>query len=137
MREVVVDASAFVKLLVAEAGSERMLELESGARLTAPDYVLIEAANVLWKKVRWRGLSTQHAVNRLDVMERFDLALAPTQDLLTQALALACELPCPLYDTLYLLLALHGGRALATADGRMREAAEALGVRVEWVGAGS
>lgn len=136
MTGVVVDASAFVQLLVDEEGSARMLDLlQSDVPLAAPDYVLVETANVLWKKVRWRGLPADMAADRLAQVESFDLQLAPTADLLAPALALACELPHPLYDVLYLLLALHGGRSLATADAKMREAAEALGIKVEWVGA--
>lgn len=133
--EVVVDASVFVKLLTDEPGSERADALEASSQLVAPDWLLAETATALWKKVR-RGLLTANAaLDALTEGERYDVELVPVEQLLPEALALACELPHPLYDTLYLLLALHGGRALATADPGMREAAEALGVRVEWVGA--
>lgn len=135
MSEIVVDASAFAKLLVYEPGTDRMNELEASSLLSAPDHVLIETANVLWKKTRRGAITAEFALDALDAAERYDLGLAPTADLLQEALAIACELPHPLYDTLYLLLALKGGRALATADARMREAAESLGIRVEWVGA--
>jgi predicted nucleic acid-binding protein len=135
MRDVVVDASAFVKLFLEEPGSDGMDALEAQSRLVAPDYLMIESANVLWKQVRWNGLPSELALEQLDAMDHFDLALIPSEDLLPQALALACELPHPLYDMLYLLLALRGGHPLATADIRMREAAETLGIKVEWVGA--
>ena len=135
MNEIVVDASAFVKLLVCETGTTRMNELEAVTQLVAPDYLRIETANVLWKMVRWREMTPDQALRRLEAARRFDIELQPSSELLEEALALACQLPHSLYDTLYLLVALKGGRPLATADARMREAAEALGIRVEWVGA--
>jgi predicted nucleic acid-binding protein len=133
--ELVVDASVFVKLLIEEPGSDRAEELVAQAdRLFAPDLLIIETANTLWKKVRRQGLPQDGALDSLEEAQRFDVELVSSADLLVEALAIACELPHPLYDCLYLLLALRGGRALATADARMREAAEGLGVRVEWVG---
>lgn len=135
MTDLVVDASAFVKLFVCEDGSERMLELAAREeKLLAPDYLLTETANTLWKHVRRHGLPPERALARYETAQHYDVMLVPTEDLLPEALALACELPHPLYDTLYLLLALKGGRTLATADTRMRDAAQALGVRVAWVG---
>ncbi len=135
MTDLVVDASVFVKLLLAETGSDRAFELASSAdRLLAPDYLPTETASALWKMVRWRGLPTEAALESLEEAQRFPLELVPTEELLAEALAIACEIPHPLYDCLYLLLALRGGRTLATADKEMRKAAEALGVRVEWVG---
>lgn len=136
MTDLVIDSSAFVKLFVPEDGSARTLELATKAeQLLAPDYIMTETANTLWKYVRWQGLPADRALDRLDVARRYDIELVPTDELLPEALAIACELPHPLYDCLYLLLALRGGRTLATADKRMRATAEGLGVRVEWVGA--
>lgn len=135
MNEIVIDTSAFMKLLLDESGSNRAADVASHANLLAPDYLLTESANVLWKKVRWQGMPAAEALGILDSIERYPLGLAPTNDLLAEALAIACELPHPLYDTLYLLLALKGGRTLMTADSQMREAAEGLGIRVGWVGA--
>jgi predicted nucleic acid-binding protein len=136
LSELVVDASAFVKVLVPEAGTEQAFKLlERGDPLCAPAHMLVETANALWKKVRWQGLPHADASDALDVAMRYQIDLVPTEGLLPEAFALACELPHPVYDCLYLLLALRGGRTLVTADARMREAAGALGVRVEWVGA--
>jgi predicted nucleic acid-binding protein len=133
--ELVIDASAFVKLLDEEPGSLRTDELATRAdTLLAPDWMVVESAMALWKKARRGLLTTDEALDALADGERYPVELVATQQLLPEALALACELPHPLYDTIYLVLALHGGRTLATADARMREAAQALGVRVEWVG---
>lgn len=133
--DLVFDASVFVKLLRDEPGTERAIELEASSQLVAPDWLLAETGMVLWKKVRRGVLTPAEALESLAVAERYDAEFVPAQQLLPEALALACEIPHPLYDTLYLTLALHGGRTLATADARMREAAEALGIKVEWVGA--
>ncbi len=136
MTHLVIDSSAFAKLFVPEDGSARTLELATKAeKLLAPDYIMTETANTLWKYVRWQGMPADRALDRLDVAQRYQIELVPSEELLAEALAIACELPHPLYDCLYLLLALRGGQTLATADARMRQAAERLGIRVEWVGA--
>lgn len=133
--ELVVDSSAFAPLLLQARGTERLLALASEAdAMLAPDWLLAEIAMTMWKCRFADRLSTEEALDRLDVAMHYDIELVPAEDLLPEALRIACELPHPLYDCLYLLLAMHGGRTLVTADARMRDAAEGLGVRVEWVG---
>jgi predicted nucleic acid-binding protein len=50
----VIDASALIKLVIPETDSEAMHALASSfrtgqTRLLAPDFILVECANVLWK----------------------------------------------------------------------------------------
>ena len=52
MNTLVIDASIAVKWVVEEDGTAEALVLRQKAKLTAPDLIIPECANILWKKVR-------------------------------------------------------------------------------------
>jgi predicted nucleic acid-binding protein len=56
--------------------------------------------------------------------------LVPSAPLLTRAIRLGIELDHPVYDGVYLTLAAQQGARLATADGRLRRAAERLALAI-------
>jgi predicted nucleic acid-binding protein len=58
----VIDASIAVKWVVEEEGTAAALSLRKRARLIAPDLLISECANILWKKVRRRELSKDEAI---------------------------------------------------------------------------
>lgn len=118
----IIDASVAVKWVVEESGSDRARGL-SQARLEAPDLLPVECANILWKKVRLGDLRQQEAARRLDLLLRAPVVLAGSRDLLEAALELAFELKHPVYDCVYLALALRRAIPLVTADQRLVAAA--------------
>ncbi|RYG86114.1 MAG: PIN domain-containing protein [Alphaproteobacteria bacterium] len=116
----VVDASVAIKWAVDEVGRDaaRQLVLE-GHVLVAPDFLLLEVANIVWKKVRLRELD---AVQALAVIAEIQLPISrflPSAPLTLRALKLALELDHPAYDCLYLAAAETAGGAVVTADSRM------------------
>ena len=117
----VVDASVAGKWVVEESGSGQARML-AGARLEAPDLLAVECANILWKKARIGDLDARQARERLDALLEAPVALTPSRDLLGPALGLALELEHPVYDCLYLALALARGVPLVTADERLAKA---------------
>jgi predicted nucleic acid-binding protein len=128
---VVVDASIAFLWFTNEPdrfGAERLLEMESA--LLAPDLMAVEATNAWWKKLR-RGemelIDVEQAVTNLLAL---GIAWTPSAVLLRPAARLAVEIGHPVYDCLYLTLAASHSATLATADDRLRRAAERLGVRV-------
>jgi predicted nucleic acid-binding protein len=114
----VVDASVAVKWVVREPGSDRA-RLLSQARLEAPDLLPVECANILWKKVRLGDLTRQGAAARLDVLLRAPLMLTASRELLDSALRLSFELNHPVYDCVYVALALLRKIPLITADQKL------------------
>ena len=122
----VVDASVGVKWVVNEADSDLARSL-SETSLHAPDLFLIECANILWKKVRLRDLTRRNAAERLDTLLRAPVAIAPTHELMPHALDLAFDLRHPVYDCVYLALALLRGTPLVTADEQLAKAARKAG----------
>ena len=130
----VIDASIAIKWVIEEVGSPRAASLLDGSRLVAPDLLLIECANVLWKKVRRAELTEDEALVAVRLLQQADIELVPTRHLADQAVRLAIELDHPAYDCLYLALALANDWPLITADDRfvqrLRQPGQNYGRRV-------
>lgn len=112
----VVDTSVALKWVVDEAGAD-LARLWVGEPLIAPDLLSIELANALWKKVRKNEISREHAVSGLAAAPAA-VALFPSLRLLAPAFSLALELEHPVYDCVFLALAVMLDIDLVTADGR-------------------
>lgn len=116
----VVDASVAVKWVVPETLSENATRiLASEEDLIAPDLLLVEATNALWKKTARGELSSSEAARVLDVLLSSGLVIRPTRPLLNRALTLAGRLGHPVYDCVYLALAEHERAMLITGDERL------------------
>jgi predicted nucleic acid-binding protein len=121
----VLDASAAVRLIVGDPAAADLAALIREAPLVlAPELMLTEVANTLWKLQRAEqlgGLETQQLL--LDAHDLVD-RVEPDRHLHAEALALACHLDHPVYDCLYLALARREAATLLTADRRLRQLAE-------------
>lgn len=116
----VIDTSVVLKWVVAEAGSEEA-GAWAGTPLLAPDWIRAELGNALWKKVMRREIGTEQALRALDACLP-PLSLVPAMPLVPAALALAVELAHPMYDCLFLALAVERDLRLLTADTRLSRA---------------
>ena len=118
----IIDASVAAKWVVEEPGSDRARQL-AGATLEAPDLLLAECANILWKKTRLGDLSRRDASECLALLLRSPVTLADSRGLVGLALQLSFELNHPVYDCVYLALAVRRSVPLVTADERLVSAA--------------
>lgn len=118
MKTLVVDASVAIKWVVEEPGTAEALALRRH-RLTAPDLLVPECANILWKKARRKELSEAEALLAARLLERAEVELAPMRRLLEPATQLAVTLGHPAYDCLYLALAQATNNDFITADERL------------------
>lgn len=127
----VVDASVAVKWVVDEPDSPRArIVAGSGAALVAPEIVLAESGNVLWRLVRTRRISPmQAAAAELELRSAFD-RLTPTAELVGEALEIAIRIDHPIYDCFYIALARRLDADLVTSDARLTDHAAASGVKV-------
>jgi predicted nucleic acid-binding protein len=117
---IVVDASVAVKWVIPEELSDQAESLRGRAdRLLAPDLLLPEAANALWKKLLRREIAPREATQAMDLLMASGLDLRPSGPLLGRALTLAQRLRHPVYDCLYVALAQAEGATLVTADQRL------------------
>jgi predicted nucleic acid-binding protein len=134
---VVVDASVAIKWFVPEPLSDEAERLlDGGDVLFAPDFLLIEFGNIMWKKVRLGELARPDGDAALAALRAGPVDLFDTAPLVERALHLAHEIDHPLYDCLYLATAETIGATVATADRRFfdRCAPSILQPRVAWLG---
>lgn len=119
MSQYVVDASVAVKWVVAEEGTQNALALLSAGSLCAPELLIAECANIIWKKVRLAQLNAEEALMAAELIERADIELHPMRALLEPATRLAIDLDHPAYDCIYLALAVARDATFVTADARL------------------
>jgi predicted nucleic acid-binding protein len=118
MTDLVIDASVAIKWVVDERGTPEALSLLKH-RLFAPDLLVAECANVLWKKTRRNELRVEEARFAARLLQRADVELVPMRPLLEPATKLAIALDHPAYDCTYLALAESLSCDLVTADQRL------------------
>jgi predicted nucleic acid-binding protein len=119
METLIVDASVAIKWVVEEQGSAAAVALRSRARLAAPELLVPECANILWKKVQRGELTSDEAALAARLLERSGVRLIPMAGLLEPITRLALELSHPAYDCAYLAVAIREGARLVTADSRL------------------
>ena len=118
---VVVDASVAVKWLVAEPDTDHAEALLESSRLgntilLAPELMIVEVGNVLWRRVRQGSLRARQAEEFFGYFNRIRPVLKPLLDLAGTAFQLALAYQHSVYDCLYLALALERQCELVTAD---------------------
>ena len=128
----VVDASVAVKWLFPEVDQEIARRLQddyqNGAMdLIAPDLLISEVGNVLWKRVRKRDLTPSVAELLFDGLLRDAPILLNSDAVHRRAMKLSLEFDHPIYDCEYLALAWCHDCDLVTADERFYRV-----VRAQW-----
>jgi predicted nucleic acid-binding protein len=115
----VVDASIVVKWVVEEDSTPEALVLRQKARLIAPDLLVAECANILWKKVQKGELLKAEAIVAARLLQGAELELLPMRSLFEAATRMSIEIDHPAYDCVYLVLALQRKCQFVTADERL------------------
>lgn len=125
----IVDASVAVKFVFHEPGSEEASALlAEGHDLVAPDWLLPEVASALWNKVKHSELLEVHAEHSLAAIPEFFGRLFASVDLIAEAFRLSFRLRHPVYDCIYLALAVREQAPLVTADKKFHRAVERYGL---------
>ncbi len=120
---VVVDASVALKWVLDEPGqaaADALIDLE----LAAPSLWLVEAANALWRRSQRGEISGLEAEERLAELFNAPVTAVAIEEDLPEALRLAQALGHPVYDCLYLALALRENTHVVTADARFHAAVQ-------------
>ena len=108
----------------------------TGLERFAPDFVLVELANIFWKKARLREIGDPHAYFQELSRIRQAVALSSSADLIERAAQVAAQIDHPVYDCLYIACAEATGSTLITADRRLRDAVadSVLDISIEYIG---
>jgi len=121
MTPYVVDASVVVKWFIPEILTDFAIELlQPDNTLLAPDLLVPEVCNTLWKKVRREELPLDDALQCLADLSRMPLQLNPSAEFIEDALRLSATEGMTAYDGLYLALASNLDCRMVTADARLR-----------------
>jgi predicted nucleic acid-binding protein len=114
----VVDASVVVKWVIDEAGTSQALKLRRHV-VSAPDLLVAECANIVWKKLHRSELTPAEASLAIGLLVRADIELIPMRSLARRAVDLSILLDHSAYDCMYLALAETAKRPFVTADVRL------------------
>ncbi len=117
----VVDASVAIKVLVGEPDSGAAVEAYRSHHFLAPELLLAECANILWKKVRRGELSADEGLVASRLLQAMNIDLYPMRSLVVETARWTQVLDHPAYDCIYLALAASQGCALLTADKKLAE----------------
>lgn len=137
MTAVVVDASVVAKWLVPEEHSDKAVSiLSTDLELHAPELLLAEVGNILWKKYRAKELSAEEADLALLALVAAPVTLHPLKPLLAPAFRIARDHGRTVYDSLYLALAASLAGKFLTADERLVNSLRGttLETGVRWLG---
>ena len=133
-----VDASIVVKWFIAEPMcDESRLAIGRRAVFHAPEFLLAEFTNTVWKKVRRKEVPDPGPyLAELATLPNI-IDFRPMRDLVERAVQIAFAIDHPVYDCLYLACAEITDSVLITADGRfVRKCADQLpDARVRYIGA--
>lgn len=123
----VVDASVAVKWLIDEPLSDQAAQLlEKNIPLVAPELLYAEAANALWAIARRGHIAASDVRDALDLLADAPLTVPTSmKQLMAAAARLAIDLDHPVYDCIYLALAIQEQRPVITADRRFYEMVQA------------
>ena len=136
MKAFVVDANVAIKWFVPEthsAAASRLLDPDIA--LCAPDFFVAELGNVLWKKFRRGEITAREASEILETPLVLGVEILPSAGLIAAAMELAIALSHPVYDCLYLALAIAQNCPLVTADDKFRSvvASSEYAPHIRWV----
>lgn len=133
----VVDASVAIKWFVPEVLAENAARLLDGRhRLAAPDFLLVEVANIIWKKARLGEILPGDGDAALAELNDGPIEFVETRPLLGPALRLARELDHPVDDCIYLAAAGLLSAVAITANRRFfdRTRGATVADRLQWLG---
>jgi predicted nucleic acid-binding protein len=135
MPNYIVDTSVVADVLVSgiyTVQAERlMLSVDNMTKLLVPGFCLVECTNVLWKRVRARGISQAEAEILADDLLPLPLSIASVDKLFKRALQIGLAHQLAIYDSVYIALAESYQYPLITADAKQETAARTVGVIIK------
>ena len=127
----VLDATAAVATVM-NRGKARAFAgaLESADEVLAPDLLVAELVNTIWKYHQFENLSLDTCERWLESALQLVDTLVPCSQIYRETFLLARTTRRPAYDTFYLALARREDASLLTADNTLKREAERQGIRV-------
>lgn len=133
----VVDASVSIKWYVPEIyDREADVILSSGNDLHAPELILLELSNIVWKKLRRGEITEQKGKSIAAAFTKANIKFHPHKNFINSAFHGAAATGQTVYDWSYLALAISLSCRFVTADERFYKALEntKLKKHLLWIG---
>lgn len=111
----VVDSSIVMRWFIHDRWSDAALLATEKYRLIAPAFIKVEIASALRSQARFGGLPVDVVLRHLEGFEA-QISVFDDGPLLSSAFRLAFDRDHPVYDCVYLALALRQGVPMLTAD---------------------
>jgi predicted nucleic acid-binding protein len=128
MTSLIVDASVAIKWYLKDTGSDEAHALRGTVDdLLAPELVIAEVGNAMWKRHLRGQIEIEDALVVIDRVPRMFSWLSSLRELSSAAMRISATLPHPIYDCFYLALAERERSPVVTADQRLLSAAKKLG----------
>src|SRR5262249_49774951 len=109
-------------------GATRLLETASS--LLSPEFMVVEMTNALWKKLRRKQIELADVEQAVTNLVALEIEWTPSVQLIKLAARLAPERARPGLGCLCRAVAAARGGWRASADERLRHAAERVGIRI-------
>ncbi len=133
----VIDASVAIKWYVPEIYEQEATRLQqSGDVLHAPELILPEFVNIVWKKIARREIIEKEGQKIVTEFSRTNLVYHPQRQIIKSAFTGAMMTNQTVYDWTYMALALSLSCQFVTADERFYKALEKTKLKKHllWVG---
>jgi len=134
MANYVIDASVVIEYLITGPYTPQVQiffnRVSAADQLIVPEFCLLECTNVIWKQVRFNGMTSQDAKKLLGDLRTLKLHRAPMKRLLDRTLEIALDNTLAVYDAGYIALAAHYSYSLLTLDQPQARAAGAEDVNL-------
>lgn len=137
MITVVADASVAIKWYVSENFTTRAEKLLDGSyEIHAPELILPEFGNIIWKKLRRNDLTKQEATQILSAFQNQSISFHSHQSVIKSAFTGAQLSGQTVYDWTYLALAVSLSCDFVTADEKFYKALENTKMKKHllWIG---
>lgn len=133
---IVVDASITIETLVSSqfvgfAENAIFGDLSPEFRAIAPQFALLEGANVLWKYVGRGLIPSERGFALFEQLLEIPVNIVSIEDVLTQAFEIGMQYRLAIYDSVYIALAQQLSAPLYTLDARQADAARTHGIVVQ------
>jgi predicted nucleic acid-binding protein len=134
---ITIDASAIIKLVIKEKDSDIARKLfddvlEVGEPILAPDLILTEAVNGIWKHlILLKDLSEKQfdiAIDNLIIILT-NITLSRTDESLKEAIKIAKEQKIAFYDALYVAISISKDAPLFTFDKPVLDKCAGIGLK--------
>lgn len=142
-KRLIVDSGVAVKWIIEEPDSpvaDQILQSYQQSQLAfyAPDLILPEVGNIIWKKVIFSGLDVCDAKAAIKKVDSIHFELINTSTLFDEAFVISVNFKRTFYDSLYLAAAKELECDLITADERLHNSVKAafpnLVLMTDWTG---